>query len=224
MDMMVVTLNKKISEMKVLRQREERRNNKVAQDALDREFKQLTNQIHQLMTALKYTKDNMQFQLSESLLTDLKSLLTAHRDAVRSGFVEKEAVSKVKKDLESVRQSIKKEWSKRYSVLTSSTINMLKVISGINSEHVSKCLERIDKGKNWTTSIDDFELMNQSLADANDLIAGLDLDQQIIDFLLRMRNGKATVADLDEKVLKWLKTESLDKRVRLSFAGSSKKY
>lgn len=224
MDMMVVTLNKKISEMKVLRQREERRNNKVAQDALDREFKQLTNQIHQLMTALKYTKDNMQFQLSESLLTDLKSLLTAHRDAVRSGFVEKEAVSKVKKDLESVRQSIKKEWSKRYSVLTSSTINMLKVISGINSEHISKCLERIDKGKNWTTSIDDFELMNQSLADANDLIAGLDLDQQIIDFLLRMRNGKATVADLDEKVLKWLKTESLDKRVRLSFAGSSKKY
>lgn len=224
MGMMIDILGKKINEMKVLCQREERRNNKVVQDALDREFRQLTDQIHQLMTALKYTKDNMRFQLSESVLTDLKSLLTAHRDAVRSGFVEKEAVSKVKIDLERVRKSIKNEWSKRYSDLTSSTSNMLKVISGIDSEHVSKCLEGIDKGKNWTTSIDDFKLMNQSLADANDLIAGLDLDQQIIDFLLKIRNGKATVADLDEKVLKWLKTESLDKRVRLSFAGLSKKY
>lgn len=66
--------------------------------------------------------------------------------------------------------------------------------------------------------------MNNSLSDANALIAGLGLDQQIIDFLQKMNSGKATVVDLDENVLKWLKTEALDKRVRLSFSSSVKKY
>ena len=224
MGMMIDILDKKIKEMKDLRQREERRDNKVAQDALDSKFKLLTEQIHQLMTALQYAKENMQFQLSETALTDLENLLTTHKGAIRSGFAEKDSISKVETDLKSIQQSIKKEWSKQYSILTNSTISTLKVISGIALERVTKCLEGIAKGENWTTSIDDFKIMNKSLSDANTLIAGLGLDQRIIDFLQKMNNGKATVVDLDEKVLNWLKTESLDKRVRLSFTGSAKRY
>jgi len=224
MGMMIDILNKKINEMKALRLREERRDNKAAQDALDLKFKLLTEQIHQLMTALQYANKNMQFQLSESVLKDLKNLLIVHKDTIRSGFAEKDSVNKVKTDLNSIQQSIKKEWSKRYSTLTNSTISTLKVISGIDSEHVAKCLEGIAKGETWTTNIGEFKIMNKSLSDANTLIAELGLDQRIIDFLQKMNNGKATVMDLDEKVLIWLKAESLDKRVRLSFTGSAKKY
>ena len=224
MGMMTDILNKKIKEMKDLRQREERRDNKVAQDAIDRRFKELTEQIHQLMIALQYAKDNMQFQLSETVLTDLENLLIVHKGAIRFGFAEKDAVSKAETDLKSILQSIKKEWSKQYSVFTKSTISTLKVISGIDSEQVSKCLEGIAKGETWTTNIGDFKIMNKSLTDANNLIAGLGLDQQIIDFLQKMNMGKATVMDLDEKVLNWLKAEALDKRVKLSFTGLAKKY
>ena len=171
MGMMIDILDKKIKEMKDLRQREERRDNKVAQDALDSKFKLLTEQIHQLMTALQYAKENMQFQLSETALTDLENLLTTHKGAIRSGFAEKDSISKVETDLKSIQQSIKKEWSKQYSILTNSTISTLKVISGIALERVTKCLEGIAKGENWTTSIDDFKIMNKSLSDANTLIA-----------------------------------------------------
>lgn len=224
MGMMINILNKKIKEMKDLRQREERRDNKAAQDALDIKFKLLTEQIHQLMTALQYAKENMQFQLSETVLTDLEYLLIANKGAIRSGFTEKDSVSKVETDLKSIQLSIKKEWSKQYAVLTNSTISTLKVISGIDSEHVTKCLEGIAKGETWTTSIGDFKTMNNRLSDANTLIAGLGLDQPIIDFLQKMNSGKATIADLDEKVLNWLKTEALDKSVRLSFSSAVKKY
>lgn len=222
--MMINILNKKIIEMKDLRQREERRDNKTAQDALDLKFKLLTEQIHQLMTVLQYAKQNMQFQLSETILTDLENLLIANRGAIRSGFTEKDSVSKVETDLKSIQLSIKKEWSKQYAALTNSTISTLKVISGIDSEHVTKCLDGISKGEIWTTNIGDFKTMNNSLSDANALIAGLGLDQPIIDFLQKMNSGKATVADLDEKVLTWLKTEAMDKRVRLSFSSVAKKY
>ena len=68
-----------------------------------------------------------------------------------------------------------------------------------------------------------FKAMNQSLAEAKDLIDGLGLDQQIIAFLQKMNNGKATVTDLDENVLRWLRDESLDRRVKLSFVGGSRR-
>ena len=65
--------------------------------------------------------------------------------------------------------------------------------------------------------------MGKSLLDAKALIDELGLDQQIIAFLQKMNSGKATVMDLDDNVLQWLKTESLEKRVKLSFIGGSKK-
>lgn len=224
MGMMIDVLTKKIKDMKDLRQREERRDNKATQDALDLRFKALTSQIHSLMTALQYTKENMQFQLSDAVLSDLESLLTEHKAVIRSGFAEKDAINQAETDFKSIQQSIKKEWSKQYSTLTNATISTLQVISGIDSEHVSKCLEGIAKGSTWTTSIGDFKTMDHSLSEAKTLIEGLGLDQQIIAFLQKMNSGKATVMDLDDKVLRWLKTESLDKRVNLSFTGVGKKY
>lgn len=222
MGMMIDVLSKKIKDMKDLRQREERRDNKAAQDALDLRFKTLTMQIHSLMIALQYTKENMQFQLSESVLSDLENLLTEHKGVIRSGIAEKEAINQAETEFKNIQQSIKKEWSKQYSTLTNSTISTLQVISGIDSEHVSKCLDGIAKGSSWTTSLGDFKTMDKSLSEAKTLIDGLELDQQIIAFLQKMNNGKATVMDLDDNVLRWLKAESLDKRVKLSFTGGKK--
>lgn len=224
MGMIIDVLSKKIKEMKDLRQREERRDNKVAQDALDLRFKALTTQIHSLMIALQYTKENMQFQLSNAVLSDLENLLTKYKAVVQSGFAEKNAINQAETDFRNIQQSIKKEWSKQYSTLTNATLSTLQAISGIDSEHVSKCMEGIAKGSAWTINIGDFKTMDHSLSEAETLINGLGLDPQIIEFLQKMNNGKATVMDLDANVLRWLEKESLDKRVKLSFMGGSKKY
>ena len=224
MGMIIDILGKKIEDMKELRQREERRDNKAAQDALDRRFEELTMQIHSLMIALQYTKENMQFQLSDAILSDLENLLTEHKTVVRSGFAEKDAIKQAETDFKNIQQSIKKEWSKQYWTLTNATISTLHAISGIDSEHVSECMEGIAKGSAWTINIRDFKTMEHSLSEAKTLINGLGLDPRIIAFLQKMNNGKATVTDLDDNVLRWLKEESLDQRVKLSFMGGSKKY
>lgn len=224
MGMIIDVLSKKIRDMKDLRQREERRDNKDAQDALDRRFKDLTIQIHSLMVALQYTKENMQFQLSEQVLSDLENLLAEHKGVIRSGYAEKEAIDKTQSDYKHIQQSIKKEWSEKYSILAKSKIETLQAISSIDTESVSRCLDGIHKGSNWTMNIEDFKRMNESLSDAASLIDSLRLDQQIIDFLKKMNNGKAMVSDLNDNVLHWMKEESLDKRVKLSFSGGNKKY
>lgn len=223
MAMMIDILDKSIKDMKDLRQREERRDNKAAQETLDQRFSVLTNQIHSLMLALQYTKEEMQFQLNDQILIELESLLQESKGIVESGFAEKDPIAQMENAHKTVQQNIKKDWSKHYSSMTNSTKSTLQVISGIDTEKVAKCLEGIAKGASWTTSIENFKAMNRSLAEAKDLIDGLGLDQQIIVFLQKMNNGKATVTDLDENVLRWLRTESLDRRVKLSFVGGSRR-
>ncbi len=218
MGMLIDILDKKIKELKDLRQREERRDNKAAQDALDQKYKVLSGQIHELMLALKYTKANMSFQLSEAILDDVNTMLLDQKATVQSGYADKEMVSKVESELKSILISIKKEWAKQYLNLTSATVSTLKVIAGVDTEKVSACLDGIAKGETWTTDINEFQIMNKSMADANTLISGLGLDEQIISFLQKMNSGKATIADLDDKVMSWLKIEKLDKRVKLSFS------
>ena len=170
MGMMIDVLSKKIKDMKDLRQREERRDNKVAQDALDLRYKTLTTQIHSLMAALQYTKENMQFQLSDTILSDLEKMFTEQKAVIRSGYAEKDAINQAETDFKNIQQSIKKEWSKQYLNLTNATISTLQVISGIDSEHVSKCMEGIAKGSVWTTSIGDFKTMAHNLSEAKTLI------------------------------------------------------
>ena len=223
MAMMIDILDKSIKDMKDLRQREERRDNKAAQETLDQRFSVLTNQIHSLMLALQYTKEEMQFQLNDQILIELESLLQESKGIVESGFAEKDPIAQMENAHKTVQQNIKKDWSKHYSSMTNSTKSTLQVISGIDTEKVAKCLEGIAKGASWTTSIENFKAMNRSLAEAKDLIDGLGLDQQIIVFWQKMYNGKATVTDLDENVLRWLRDESLDKRVKLSFVGGSRR-
>ena len=79
MAMMIDILDKSIKDMKDLRQREERRDNKAAQEALDQRFSILTSQIHSLILALQYTKEKMQFQLNDQILIELKSLLQENK-------------------------------------------------------------------------------------------------------------------------------------------------
>ncbi len=225
MGMLIDVLDRKIKELRDLRQREERRDNKEAQDRLDQKYGDLTEQIHQLILALQHTKTKMKmpFQLSDVVLNDINTLLLDHKRAVESGCADKDIISKVDTDLKSILLNVKKEWSKQYANMTDNTISVLKVIAGIDTEKVSKCLEGIGKGKNWTASINEFRVMNRSLEDANELISSLGLDPQIILFLQKMNNGKATVVDLDDKIMSWLKTEELDKKVRLSFVVSGVK-
>lgn len=218
MGMLIDILGDKINAMKELRLRQERRDNKAAQDAVDHRYRTLSEQINQLITALQFAKIKLAFQLSDEVIKSIETLLMDHKDAVRSGYADKDIVDKEEDELKTLSITIKKEWTKRYKALTDATVSTLKILIDIDSDKVSDCLEGIERGENWTTDISEFEAMIKSIESANVLISGLGLDEQIIAFLQKMNSGKATVVDLDEKVINWLKTEALDKKVKLIFS------
>lgn len=223
MAMMIKTLGDKIREMRVLRQRIEYLDNKAQQDAVDNRFRALTFQIDQTVQAVKLAKELIGFRLSESSIDGLQLILNNLRGAVQSGVADKDDVIKAEENFKELQSTIKKEWSKHYLFSTGTTVSTLKVIQGIDSQKVEGCLLGIGRGEKWTANISDLKVMRKSLSDANTLIEGLGLDQQIIEFLKKMNSGRATLADVDDKVMDWLRTEALEKRVRLSFFASSRR-
>ena len=62
-----------------------------------------------------------------------------------------------------------------------------------------------------------FEKMSEGLDDADRLIIGLGLDDEIIVFLQRTNLGRATLQDLNDKVLTWIRNEELEQKIRISF-------
>ena len=63
--------------------------------------------------------------------------------------------------------------------------------------------------------------MNDGIKDAEKIIAKLGLDDEIITFLANTNSGKATLNDLSDKVLNWIKSEKLEGKIRVSFVKIS---
>ena len=59
--------------------------------------------------------------------------------------------------------------------------------------------------------------MLQGIASAEQLIQKLGLDDEIILFLQYTNAGKATLLDLNDKVLNWIRSEKLENKIRISF-------
>ena len=64
---------------------------------------------------------------------------------------------------------------------------------------------------------DRFKNMLQGIASAEQLIQKLGLDDEIILFLQNTNAGKASLLDLNDKVLNWIRSEKLENKIRVSF-------
>lgn len=217
--MMIELIKKKNQELIDLRQREERIANIAKQEAVDHKFSDVTCQIHEMVVALKCAKDATGFQLQNETLDAIKLLLDQHKQSIKDGYAEKEVVIKTEADVKAIQITVKKEWTTFYKQLTGATVATLKVIRGINSHAVSKCLDGISNAEGWSNSSDTFNNLSKSLSIAQNLIDDLGLDQDIISFLQKMNSGKARLADISSNVWDWLKKEELDSRVHLSFVN-----
>ena len=210
-------LSKKIKEMKDLRRLEVLRDNRALQEATDARYRTLIVQVQVFSNALKYASDNLSFVSSDSLQSDVFDLLESLKAITQSGFANKDGVAKAENDFKTIQYNIKKEWTKHYLVYTASTVNTLRVIRGIACEKVETCISDIKAAENWSIDIVVLTKLKTAMTSADALIKSLDMDQEIVGFLTKMTSGRATLLDLNDKVLSWIKRESLEGKIKLSF-------
>lgn len=210
-------IDRKIKDMKNLRRLELIKANQAQQLATDAKYKALVSQVSSFSTALVFARDNLAFPITDTIQPELRVLLDSLKNIVSTGFAEKDFVTKAETDFKTLQTLTKKEWSKHFGSFTSTTTNTLRVISGIDAERITGCLAEIKAAENWTVDLSVLSKLKSAIDSAKSLINSLNMDQETVLFLTKMTSGKATIADLNENVLSWIKKEKLESKIKLSF-------
>ncbi len=216
--MIVDLLNRKIKEMKELRRLESIKANKAQQEATDLKYQAFVKEMHQAIDAIYYADKELGFIVSTDTKIQINGMLAATQEVTKSGFADKELLASAQTALKNVQNAIKKEWSSHFTHITSTTTSTLKAINAIDTEKVGKCLSNIKSAEIWGDDKDRLSNLKDALSEAKTLIQSLNLDDGIISFLTKMNTGQATIDDLNEVVLEWIRQEGLESRIRLKFS------
>lgn len=210
-------ISRRIKDIKELHRLEDIKKNQDQQNVADSKFRTIVEQTKLFSDAVHYTIEHLDFIIPESLTADIRNMLVQLDVISTEEYADKEAVSKAESSFKALQSSIKKEWSKHYSAYTATTCNTLRVISGINSEAVKDCLANIKAAEIWVADVSVLTKMKDAMDSAATLIRSLNIDQEIVSFLTKMTSGSATIIDLNGKVLGWIKSEGLDRKIKLTF-------
>lgn len=196
------------------------KNNKIMQENTDNKYRLLLKQVNNLVNVVDYLYSDLCVNKNDDILTSLSELLTSLEQIVASGLASQDGVLNADSAFKSVQVNMKKEWGKVYSDLTGGTVSTLEAIRGIDPDNVGACLQKIKPAESWELDVKKYKTMKAGLDDANQLIISLGLDDEIICFLQNTNLGKATLFDLNDKVLAWIRDEKLEKKIRISFVKS----
>ncbi|NYB74951.1 hypothetical protein HZF24_12455 [Sedimentibacter hydroxybenzoicus DSM 7310] len=210
-------LVKTTKDMQDLQRRAAIKKNKDLQEATDEKYRLLLTQINKFVATIEYLYTVAKIEKNKEIISSTIELLTLLELAVESGFAIQDNVSIAETSYKNIQGEMKKDWQKQYSNLTSSTVSTLEAIKGIDAESVSNCLRKIQPAEIWDTNVKKYQTMNTGLNEADQLIASLGLDDGIISFLQNTNAGRATLKDLDDKVLAWIRDEQLESKIRISF-------
>ena len=217
---MLELLEIKIKEMKDLQQLRLQKHNQDRQNIIDAKYKLLVSQASTYCAIYEYLCKELGFQPSDRLRFESRKVLLELKNAINNGVADKEAVNLADRDLKALKESITREWLIHYPVLTTNTINTLKIIGGIDADKVDQCLSDIKAANSLVFDKRVYQKLKNALDIANELIISLRLDPTVIAFLTKITAGNATVADLDETILAWVLEEHLESKIRLSFTSN----
>lgn len=220
--MIINLLDQKINDMKDLQRMESLQANKEQQETTDLKYRALVTRLHQLVIVIEYLRKEAQIEQDNASKSEIITLLDDLKIATERGLVDKDKVTSIESKLTSMQMECKKNWTKQYSELTSSRVSTLGVISGIDAEKVVSCLQNIKKAEVWNTDISTFKSMMAGLESADQMITNLGLNHSIISFLQNVNQGKATLADLTDDVMAWVKEENLETKIKLSFKAGNR--
>ena len=193
------------------------KNNKAMQDNADTKYRLLLTQANQFVDVMVYLYTDLSVPKNHEILMSISELMNVLEQIVASGLASPDGIINADNTFKTLQSSMKKEWSKQYADLTSATVSTLEAIRGIDPDNVGRCLQKIQPAENWDLDVERYKTMHNGLNEADYLIMELGLDDEIIAFLQNTNSGRATLQDLNDKVLAWIRDEQLERKIRISF-------
>lgn len=168
------------------------------------------------VTSFILAKKNFGFSLQSNTAAGLHDLM----NYAKTTFTNEKAVNPVpfKQKVDAFVEAIDKEWEIFYKANNSELINGLNIIVLVHPTPfiVRSCITAFNKCEKWPLtqeSIDSYKVARQK---ADDFLKEMKFDDEIRDFLVKVRDRKATLTDITPSILEWIQSENIADKVSLS--------
>ena len=211
--MLIDTLNECIIDMKTVREMETASADTKKQATADYNFKQLILSLKQTIDEVNLAVENSAFRPSANVVSALKSFLVACDKIVQVGAANNATTQYISSESKKLYAVIGQEWTLFYTEYTKNTLNLLDTIKGIlkDEKKAIYAANKIRKASAWNSVVENYNFLKQGMDEAEGLLTelGLDEDSPILAFLKLVSEGNATILDLTDDILKWIREENL---------------
>lgn len=219
--MLIDTLNECIIDMKTVRQMETASADTKKQAMADYNFKQLIFSLKQMIDEVNLAVENSEFRPSVNVISALKSFLGSCDKVVQVGAANDATTRYITDESKKLYAVIGKEWKEYYLNATANILSLLDIVKGIipDEKKAIYAMNKIRKASSWNTSIDNYNYLKQGIEEADKILEDLDLekDSVILAFLKLVSEGKATILNLTDEILAWIKAENLADKLYINF-------
>lgn len=211
--MLIDTLNECIIDMKTVREMETVSADTKKQAIADYNFKQMILSLKQTIDEVNLAVENSEFRPSANVVSALKSFLGACDKVIQTGAANNATTQYISSESKKLYAVIGQEWTLFYTEYTQNTLSLLDTIKGIlkDEKKAIYAANKIKKASAWNSVIENYNFLKQGMDEAEGLLKelGLDEDSPILSFLKLVSEGNATILDLTEDILKWIREENL---------------
>ena len=188
------------------------RRNSIFFDTLDN----LTPTLRSYILARK----NFNFTLQSNTAVGLTYIM----DYSKKTFDESKAINppQFKDRSEAFISAISREWETFYNANNCELINGLNIIVLVHPTPavVKSCITAFNKCEKWPLTQENIDSYKEARQKADDLLKEMKFDDEIRDFLIKVRDKKATLTDITPSILEWIQSENIADKVSLSIRNT----
>ena len=160
-------------------------------------------------------KQELSYTVDNQYIEDVYVLLSEICDYIESNKIDKEHCRDLDKKIETLKNALSDNWNSFYKNYSNNTVGLLKMVSVFNPIQINDCLKKIDSAKVFMQEESKIEDFAKQLKRAESIISNLEMDDEITDFLKNVNSGNATLLDLNENILAWLRKENFEGKIKI---------
>lgn len=190
-------------------------NEKIAQRN-NRFFDAFNKYLLPIMASLKATKSLTELSFSEELSNNLNKYIEITKEALNDKKVVNPDNYYV--NLSKLYSDFKAYWENKTQTYNEPLLNEIEILRLVQSDsnelsRITKCINNI---QSWPVQENVEEPYLAARARGEELLSEMKFDDDIKAFLQKVKNRQATLTDLNEKILNWIKAEKFESKFFLT--------
>lgn len=172
------------------------------------------------ITSFILAKKKFGFSLQSNTAAGLHDLM----NYAKTTFTNAKAVNPApfKQKADACIEAIAKEWETFYKANNSELVNGLNIIVLVHPTPmiVRSCITAFNKCEKWPLTQESIDSYTEARQKADDLLKEMRFDNEIRNFLIKVRDKKATLTDITPSILEWIQSENIADKVSLSIRNT----